>query len=490
MLRRIERGGPGRHRSLDQMISWSYDLLDETERRALDRLAVFRGSCSLDAIEAVVTDAQVPTTTIVETLARLVRRSLVIATGAGADRRFRLLETIRAHSHRRLATTGQLDTWRNRHLDWVLNLAADVAVGLATSDQNEPARWLLLLDDDLDNLDEALAWSALDPTRAQRALPFVNGLFNYWMARGTRRAHGVRWCSTLANAATSMDPATRAEAYLHACFLALNSDLASGEALARSAERLAERTGDQRAIATAAVATGMAALYKGDAQTLRVTTKRSLDVLDGFTRILADHNIGWLYSLEGAHDAAYEHLTKVADAIADTGDEHMAFGVASTVADVGYAAGVDHETLSELCRHALAVAHRFRCASCEAVALTSLVLVDRCHPLGGRIAAAQHAVALADDIRETAHVMVDLGVLVGVIAEAGDVEHAAFLAGGIETMRRQTGYDHCLPGRRQCLDAGVTAARSGLGDEDFDRWWTVGRQLGYNDLVSAALTQR
>ena len=194
VLRSIERGGPSRHRSLDHMISSSYDLLDETDRLALDRLAVFRGSFTLEAIEAVITDERVPTTAVLETLARLVRRSVVIATGTGTDHRYRLLETIRAHSQRRLASTGQRDTWRNRHLDWVLNLAADVATRLARSDLHDPANALSTLDDDLDNLDEALAWSALDPLRAERALPVVLGLFNYWMARGTRRSHGVRWC--------------------------------------------------------------------------------------------------------------------------------------------------------------------------------------------------------------------------------------------------------------------------------------------------------
>jgi hypothetical protein len=74
-----------------------------------------------------------------------------------------------------------------------------------------------------------------------------------------------------------------------------------------------------------------------------------------------------------------------------------------------------------------------------------------------------------------------------VIAEAGDVERAAFLAGGIETMRIQTGYAHCLPGRRRSLEAGVAAARSELGVNEFARWWTLGRQLAYDELVSAAL---
>ena len=34
---------PGQHRSLEAVVSWSYDLLDDAERRLLDRLSVLRG---------------------------------------------------------------------------------------------------------------------------------------------------------------------------------------------------------------------------------------------------------------------------------------------------------------------------------------------------------------------------------------------------------------------------------------------------------------
>ncbi len=44
---------PARHQTLRQAIDWSYELLDPRERRLLARLAVFRGGCDLEAVEAV-----------------------------------------------------------------------------------------------------------------------------------------------------------------------------------------------------------------------------------------------------------------------------------------------------------------------------------------------------------------------------------------------------------------------------------------------------
>jgi hypothetical protein len=38
---------PGRHRSLEALVSWSYELLGEAERRLLERLSVLRGDSDL-----------------------------------------------------------------------------------------------------------------------------------------------------------------------------------------------------------------------------------------------------------------------------------------------------------------------------------------------------------------------------------------------------------------------------------------------------------
>ena len=72
--RRVER-----HQTLRAAIDWSYDLLDEPERRVLDRLSVFAGSFSLDAAEAVTSGGVVDRVDVFELLAGLVARSLVQA---------------------------------------------------------------------------------------------------------------------------------------------------------------------------------------------------------------------------------------------------------------------------------------------------------------------------------------------------------------------------------------------------------------------------
>src|SRR4029077_19865710 len=53
LLTHGSRAALERHQTLRSTIDCSYDLLEPTERRALDRLSVFAGSCDLAAAEAV-----------------------------------------------------------------------------------------------------------------------------------------------------------------------------------------------------------------------------------------------------------------------------------------------------------------------------------------------------------------------------------------------------------------------------------------------------
>ena len=110
-----------RHRTLRAAIDWSYDLLAEPERKLLQRLAVFVGGFTLDAVADIAgqgehadpssSDTQHPKPdTPVDTLdllTRLVDRSLVVVDPSGPEARYHLLETIRAYALERLDASGR-----------------------------------------------------------------------------------------------------------------------------------------------------------------------------------------------------------------------------------------------------------------------------------------------------------------------------------------------------------------------------------------------
>lgn len=117
------RSAPPRQQTLEAAVAWSYDLLEEGERKLLRRLAVFAGGWSLDDAEAVCADGA----SILAPLSRLVEKSLVLAEdGPGGMRWYRLLETIRQFALQRLRATGEERSLRERHFVHYVDFAEQV----------------------------------------------------------------------------------------------------------------------------------------------------------------------------------------------------------------------------------------------------------------------------------------------------------------------------------------------------------------------------
>jgi predicted ATPase/DNA-binding SARP family transcriptional activator len=174
------RGGPPRHRTLAAVIGWSWDLLDDDERRVLRRLAVHADGCGLDAAEAVSSGPDVPAARLAGVLARLVDRSLVVATPAAGGVRYHLLESVAAYAADRLAEAGEAEAVRRRHLGYHLALAERAQAHLYGGDQ---LTWLDGLDDETANLRVALD-TAVGSGRAEDAQRLAAALGWYWTLRG------------------------------------------------------------------------------------------------------------------------------------------------------------------------------------------------------------------------------------------------------------------------------------------------------------------
>jgi predicted ATPase/DNA-binding winged helix-turn-helix (wHTH) protein len=107
-----------RHQTLRAVLDWSYDLLPADEQHLLRHLAVFNGGFTLEAATAVATGTAGVSTAIVDANANLVAKSLVAFDGTGATSRWRLLETIRAYAHEKLATRGEDRQAERRHANY------------------------------------------------------------------------------------------------------------------------------------------------------------------------------------------------------------------------------------------------------------------------------------------------------------------------------------------------------------------------------------
>jgi predicted ATPase/class 3 adenylate cyclase len=170
---RLLAGGPRtaveRHQTLRRAIDWSYDLLADMERQALQRLAVFAGGFLLDGAEQVITGEDLELADVVDVLARLVDKSLLGAEDHDGVTRYELLETIRQYAQDRLEASGQADVFHGRHAEYYAGLAGDAGQGLRGPDE---VAWTVRVEAEFDNLRAAVAW-ALATADADLALRLV-----------------------------------------------------------------------------------------------------------------------------------------------------------------------------------------------------------------------------------------------------------------------------------------------------------------------------
>jgi predicted ATPase/class 3 adenylate cyclase/DNA-binding CsgD family transcriptional regulator len=175
-----------RHQTLRALIDWSYDLLNPEEQIVLGRLSVFAGGWTLEAAEAVTSADDAGGWQVLDHLAALVGKSLVLSEEIQGSTRYRLLETVRHYAAERLAQRPgcEPDETRAAHRDYYLALVETADAHLRGPDE---ARWLDRLQVEFGNIRAALAFSLADPASAEPGLRLATGL--HWFCN--MRGHGV-----------------------------------------------------------------------------------------------------------------------------------------------------------------------------------------------------------------------------------------------------------------------------------------------------------
>jgi predicted ATPase len=195
-----------RQQTLRALIDWSWDLLTETEQILLQRLSVFAGGMSLEAVEAVCAGDGLDSYDLLDLLSELVRKSLVLSRREQEQPiRYHLLETIRQYAQERLVMTGQGATFRQRHLAYFMTWAKQVEPELIGPDQ---ALWLNRLDKELDNMRAALNWAR--EIDCEAGLQLITAVWRFWNYGYV--SEGEMWLDQLMANATTMNPAVKAKA--------------------------------------------------------------------------------------------------------------------------------------------------------------------------------------------------------------------------------------------------------------------------------------
>ncbi len=241
-------GGSGRlpqHQTLTAALDWSYEQLTESQRAALRRLSVFIGGWSLEAAEAVLGAAGQPR--ILDLLAQLVAKSLVMFEPEDSTARYWMLETIREYARDKLIAAGEAVGLRDLHRDWCLDFAETGEVKLRRAEQTV---WLARFEHEHDNLRAALRWSLhranTTPHDLEAGMRLAGTLRQFWTIRGYL-SEGRAWCAKALDnpMADSIHLSIRAKVLNSAGVLAyFQGDLRGAAELAEASLTLARATKD------------------------------------------------------------------------------------------------------------------------------------------------------------------------------------------------------------------------------------------------------
>ena len=123
-------------RTLEAMVTWSYELLSPAEQATFRRVAVFPDSFDLEGAEAVASGGPVDSLDVLDLVAALVDKSLVTTVERAGAYRYQLLETLREYGRARLVEAGEEAAIRERLVGWAVGRADLVAAALRTPAQD------------------------------------------------------------------------------------------------------------------------------------------------------------------------------------------------------------------------------------------------------------------------------------------------------------------------------------------------------------------
>jgi predicted ATPase/DNA-binding SARP family transcriptional activator len=473
-----------RQRTLYDLVEWSHELLDSTEREVFAQLSAFAGTFDLDDACALclVDDDDAD---VVEVLADLVDKSMVQCSDPHHER-YHLLETLREYGHRRLVERGAVPETDHRHLRWYVELARRGSAGLDGPD--EPA-WSARLDHELDNFRTAHAF-ALRVGDLDAAAGLVHDLREHSFRR--IRYEVSSWADATIDAGLDDDhPLLPVVLGVSAYGRWTRGDLETAIALARRAVALQDRSGTGAFTGLPERVLGNALFYQGDTDEALVWMDRMVDVArSGGSAPQLAHA---LYMRSVAHTSMGESIRGAILAGEASGASRQC-GSPTATAQAVYALGValqgsDPVAAMEHLRVAATTAERAGNRWLRGFALTEV------HGLVARDGRPLEALNGYAEVIETwyrggdwANQWLSLRHVLGILIALGEHQPAAVLHGGLAA----TGAAYALPyepADAQRLADDVAAVRQQLGPANFAAAARIGTALADDQLVTYALDQ-
>ena len=501
-----------RQQTLRALVSWSYDLLQESEQILLDRLSVFAGGFDLEAAEAVCGAEPILRDDVVDLVSSLVEKSLVmVEQGDGASRygmletirefahenliderggesRYGLLGTIREFAHEGLVKRDDLAATAARHCNYYLGVAKTARGKLEGAEQ---AEWTRRLEVELDNLRGAIALALAGGVDQVIAVKFEVALMRFRTLRGysTEGRNNVR--AALALPPLLAPNVARAHALYVGGVLATNqSD--NSEATKMLTESLAIRRslGNPHETAATLSTLSVVRLHEGDAAKAREYEEEALGIFreigDRIGEAIGVANLGEI-SLQQADDGNAQELFQHSLALARS-IKHLELesecernlGELALGADNLQDANARFARSLKICRDA-------EDKRGEAITLWCLAKTDTARgdhdSARKRMADALHAFQVFEMNSEALDCLGDYAELLQTFGRSDD---AVRLQASIAAVREALALRQPQRGATR-REKSIEAARAALGENAFKTAWSAGQTWALDAAIKYAL---
>lgn len=435
-----------RQRTLEAAVAWSYDILDEHERRVFERLSVFPSSFRLDAAEAVCAGDGIEPAGVADVVTRLVDKSLVSVVQGATGTRYRLLETLRDYARNRLAERPDAAVAQQAHTRWALAFTQSSGAKFYGPSQ---AQIMADLSASLDDFRVVLS-RAVEENDVTTGLRMIVNVDQWWPVGPVREAR--HWLDQLLVRQAGVDPALVGKAIaVYGVVFAIQGEMDRAVEFQRRAIEILRAESDESGVAWATHYLGIA-LWAIDAADAR---RANAEALAAFERLHLPMGVlrclWWLILWE-----------------LEFGDRSEALAYGRRLRELASASpsplGRAHaaEATALLARVAGDL-ERARAPFEEAVTLHALVRNGGC---------------LAHCLEHVALWSLDLD----------EPEQAALLLGAVDAIREDlVGSTAVPPFERMWHDRATESARGMLGEEEYATSWSRGRAMSLDTAIRAGI---
>jgi predicted ATPase/DNA-binding XRE family transcriptional regulator len=434
---------PAHHHTLRQAIARSYDLLPEREQMLWRALGIFVGGFDLAAITHFGFGEQA--------LQSLINKSLVQTMEQQAgERRFLLLETLRAYANELLNNQQEEQRVREHHAQYFLAMAENAYRQLGHITENACHDQLAR---EHDNLRAVLRWALI--ANPSLALQMAGALREFWCIRG-HYSEGGQWLTQALAKSPAIPSFARSRALHAAGKIALHqADFRQASLLFAEALQLNTELGDQQGIADSLNFLAAVARNQNDPVTAKPLFERSL-----LLRRL-------------------------------TGDSH---GVSGALSNLGFIALLqnDMSQAKTLLAEGLAIA---RSTNNENRTATILALLGYCdlyeglpHPAMTYMHESMQLALRFDYRGVVAFCLEGMGEIMGLYGEAWEAKCCAARLLGVADALRKAIHSPLAPVYHLPYHCALSQIRTDLDEKTFALAWAEGQAMNLNEAIAYALS--